>query len=212
MNQTLAALYALEQVDSALALATRQYHVLDPGRAEQAAAETARTMYDRLLRALHETEGDLKDSELELQGVEKKKKDYETKLYGGMVSNPKELQSMQEEIEALGRQRGRLEEKILTLMDQLEVRRTEEQAAKAQLEQAETALTTKQAEYKTAARALAVKIKALTDDRNQKAPAIPAALMNRYEPLRKAKQGLGIGRVENGICSACHTQLPLNLI
>src|SRR3989442_12357173 len=119
MNATLSALYALQQVDSSLALAMRQYQALDPGRAEQAAAETARTMYDRMLRTLHETEGDLKDSELELQTVEKKKKDFETKLYSGKVSNPKELQSMQEEIEALGRQRGRLDDRILTLMAQL---------------------------------------------------------------------------------------------
>src|SRR5947207_1768280 len=137
MNPNLSALYALQQVDSALALATRQYQALDPGRAEQSAAESALALHDRLLRSLHETEGNLKDSELEQLAVEKKKKDFETKLYSGKVQAPKELASMQEEIEALGRQRGRLDERILTLMDEAEVRRTEEAEAKARLEAAD---------------------------------------------------------------------------
>src|SRR5690349_3133074 len=168
MNENLLALYALQEVDSALMLATRQYQALDPGRAEQAAAETAQVLHDRLLKALHETEGNLKDSELEQLAVEKKKKDFETKLYGGMVQNPKELSAMQDEIEALGRQRGRLDERILTLMDELETRRTEEAAAKTQRDQTEAALVVKQTDYKSTARKLAKRIQELTAEREVK--------------------------------------------
>src|SRR5437773_2512001 len=109
MNQALTALYELQQVDSALAAAHRKYQALDPGRAEQAAAESARVLYDRLTREHHDTATDLKDSELELQAVETKKKNFEIKLYGGQVQAPKELQAMEAEIEALGRQRARLD-------------------------------------------------------------------------------------------------------
>src|SRR5258708_5024868 len=123
MNEALTALYALQQIDSALALATRKHLALDPGRAELAAAEAALKSYDEITHAFHSSSGSLKDTELELQGVEKKAKDFENKLYSGKVQNPKELQSMQEEIEALGRQRGRLDEQILTLMEEVETHR-----------------------------------------------------------------------------------------
>ena len=212
MNKALNALYDLQQVDSALALATKQYQALDPGRAEQAAAESAKALFERQEREHHETTRDLHDAELELKTVETKKKDFEAKLYSGKVQNFKELESIQQEIEALGRQRGRLDERILTLMDQLEVRRSEEAAAKAKLEQADAALAAKQADYKAKARALADKIRSLTSQRNEMAPAIPPALLKRYDSIRAAKQGVGIGRVEDGVCSACHTTLPSNLV
>src|SRR5260221_14415867 len=101
MNEPLKAIYKLQGVDSALALANRRHKALDPGRAEQAAAESARALHDRTAAELHETQRDLHDSELELKSVETKKKDFETKLYGGKVTNFKELQSMEEEIAAL---------------------------------------------------------------------------------------------------------------
>src|SRR5436309_1932396 len=165
MNQALADLYELQQVDSALDLAKRQFQALDPGRAEQAATETARTLHERMTREHHNTAGDLKDSELELQAVEKKKKDFETKLYSGKVQSPKELQAIQEEIEALGRQRGRLDDRILTLMEQLELRRTEEAQAEMKLQTAEAELATKQDQHKTAGRALAARIDSLGTER-----------------------------------------------
>ena len=212
MNQALADLFQLQLVDSALDLATRQYRALDPGRAEQAAAETARTLSERMTRTRGETAGDLKDAELELQAVEKKKKDYETKLYSGKVTGAKELIDIQHEIEALGRQRGLLDEKILTLMEQLETRNSEAVNAESSLAAAESALKEKQAQYKSAEQALAARINSLTRKRAEMAPAIPAPLLKRYDSFRAAKQGVGIAKVDRDGCGACHTNLPSNLL
>lgn len=212
MNQSLNALYALQQVDTALALAYRQYRALDQGLAEQAAAESARALHARTVHEHHATAGDLKDSELELKTLEENRKKFETKLYSGKVTAFKELESLQQEIEALGRQRGRLDERILTLMDQLEARRAAEAETEKKQAEAEAALATKQAAYKAAARKLAVQIQALTTQREQFAGPIAPGLLNRYEAIRKAKQGLGIGKIEDGMCNACHTQLPTALI
>jgi predicted nucleic acid-binding Zn-ribbon protein len=212
MNQALSALYALQQVDSALALAQRQYRALDPGRAEQVAAEEARAEFDKTSRVHHETARDLHDAELELKSVETKKKDFETKLYSGKVHAFKELESMQQEIEALGRQRGRLDERILTLMDDIELRQAEEQEKKAKLQAAETALAEKQAQYKKDVRRLTAQIQALTAERAEKAALISAALLKRYEAIRAAHGGVGIARIEDGMCAACHTSLPVNLV
>src|SRR2546429_1144624 len=136
MNAALPALYELQLIDSALALATRQLKALDTGAREQAAADTARAAHESAAALLHETSGNLKDSELELQTVEKKRSDFEGKLYSGKVSAPKELSAMQEEIEALGRQRGKLDERILTYLEEIETRRTDEASTKAALDAA----------------------------------------------------------------------------
>ena len=212
MNQALADLYELQRVDSALDLAKRQYDALDPGRAEKAAEETARELAERLLRTRDETTGDLKDAELELQAIEKKRKDYETKLYSGKVTSPKELMDIQHEVEALGRQRGLLDDKILALMEQLESRRVEAAESEEKLRVAEAALAEKQRQYKSAGRALSTRINALTKERAGIAPGIPPALLKRYDALRAAKHGVGVGKVESNSCGACHTNLPSNLL
>ena len=55
MKEALIALYELQRVDSALAAATRKYQALEQGRAEQAAAESAKALHERMVRAHHET-------------------------------------------------------------------------------------------------------------------------------------------------------------
>lgn len=207
MNQALNALYELQQVDTALAAAHRRYRALDQGAAEQAAAESARALHERTAQELHETETDLRDAELEQRTVEANKKKYEDKLYGGKVTNFKELESIQQEIEALGRQRGKLDERILTLMDQLEARRAAEAQAAAKQKADDEALARKQAEYKAAARKVALEAQALTAEREKQAAAVAPALLKRYETIRAAKQGVGIGRIEEGRCSVCHQQI-----
>lgn len=212
MNQSLADLYELQKVDSALDLARRKFQALDQGQAEKAALDSAREIAERTSRTREETAGDLKDAELEQQAVEKKKKDYETKLYSGKVTSPKELMDIQHEIEALGRQRGMLDERILTLMDQVETRRNEAEESERTLKSADSAFTEKVTAYKTTGRELATRIDALSKKRAEMAPGIPAALLKRYESIRAHKQGVGIGKLDGNSCDACKTSLPANLV
>lgn len=212
MNEALSALYALQQMDTTLAQLERRYRTLDPGRAEQEAVEKARREQAQKADALHQLARDLQDAELELKSVEAKKRDHENKLYGGKITVPKEMAAMQEEIEALGRQRGRLDERILTMMDQIEALQAEEAAAEAALKEAEAALTRKQAEYKAETTAIVKQVRALTPRRAELAATIPPALLKRYDTIRATRNGVGISRVEKGVCSACHTTLPLKVV
>ncbi|MGC8668410.1 MAG: zinc ribbon domain-containing protein [Chthonomonadales bacterium] len=212
MKDALLALYALQEVDTALSVAKQKLNALDRGDAERAAAESARTLYDQVNRTLHDLSADLTDAELELQSVEQKKKQYEDKLYGGRVTNPKELASMQEEIEALGRQRGRLDERILVLMDQVETLKAQVREAHEKLASAEGRLHAKEAVYREAYREISERIAELEDRRVKAAEAVPVTLLKRYEAVRAQRGGVGAARVEGGLCSVCHTSLPTNLV
>jgi len=212
MTRDISNLYALQVVDSALLQATRQYQALDEGRAEQAAAESAKAIWERAERTLHETARDLKDAELELEAVEAKKREFEKKRDGGRIQSWKELQSLEEEVEALGRQRNRLDERILILMDQVEMRRAEEAEARKRHEEAAAAFARKQAAYRREARELAERITKLRAERDLRAAPIPPALLKRYETIRAGKGGVGIARMEGGACGACHTTLPSAIV
>jgi len=207
MNPALPDLYALQEVDSALAAAYKQYRALDQGQAEKAAADAARVAFDEIAHTHHTTAGSLKDAELELQSLEARKKDHESKLYGGKITVFKELTAMQDEIASLGRHRALLDDKILELMEEVEAHRAQEAEAKTKLEAAEAAFAEKQTRFKAAGRHLAKEIKTLTAKREESLKPIPPAILKRYEAIRTAKQGVGIGKVVRGTCGGCGTNI-----
>ncbi len=215
MKDALAALYALQQVDSALLTARRRYDALDKGEAAQQAHDEAKANHDAADAELHRLSRELQASELEQKTVETKKKDFETKLYGGRVTAFKELEAMQAEIEALGRQRGKLDDKILELMDAVEEQRVVEASTRQVYEEAAKVLAEKQAAYKTTAVAIVKEMKRLAAEREERVTPVPAQLLRKYDNIRAHCKGVGIGKIEEGLCGACHTALPskqINLV
>jgi predicted nucleic acid-binding Zn-ribbon protein len=213
MKAQLLQLYELQQLDSALAALQKQYNALDSGRAEQAAAQTAQAAHKEAEDTLNATSAALHDTELEQKGVEAKTAEFEKKLYGGSVRVPKELQAMQEEVEMLKRQRGRLDEHILTLMDALESQRQREAETRQALTSAQETLKTKQAAYKRAADQLVAQARALTAQRTEAAKTIPPALLKRYYSLRASKGGLAVAAIEDAnACGGCRLGLPSSLV
>ncbi|HZP82374.1 MAG TPA: C4-type zinc ribbon domain-containing protein, partial [Chthonomonadaceae bacterium] len=206
-------LYHLQQLDSALMALKKQYNALDPGRAEQRAADAAIKAHQEAEAALHATSAALHDSELEQKSVEAKTADFEKKLYSGTIHVPKELQAMQEEIEMLKRQRGRLDEKILALMDELEAQRAREAETRQARAAAEEALKTKQAAYKQAANTLVAQARELQAQRAEAVKPIPPALLKRYDSLRASKAGVAVAPLEDGnACGGCKLGLPSSLV
>ena len=213
MKEQLIALYTLQQQDSALDALKRQFALLDPGRQEKATFEVAEAAHKAADAAMHATSGELKDVELEQKAIEIKRGEYETKLYSGKVSNPKELQAMQDEIDMLGRQRVRLDEKLLILMDALEARRKEAAEAKKAWSAARSTLKQRQEVYKQTAEQIRAQAQLLVNQRSERTAAVPPALLKRYEAMRLTKTGVAIATIEdNNACSACRMVLPSSLV
>src|SRR5438128_9464229 len=113
-------LWNLQQIDTEIYRLKRERSRLDDGAALRQSFEAAARAVEGLETRLRKLRVDLADAELELKRIEGKKADFERRLYEGKTTNPKELTAMEQEISMLGRQRGRLDESILTLMDRIE--------------------------------------------------------------------------------------------
>ncbi len=208
MKDNLAALYTLQQLDTALDTIKRQMTELDPGRAERAIYETAKQEHTETETHLHQLQATIRDAELEQKSVEAKRIHEETRLYSGTVRNPKELQALQEEVEMLGRQRGRLDEKLLEFMDVLETTKSAETDKKRTLKTAAIALKARQEEYKQQAEVLTTQGKEVFLQRKQAVTPIPANLLNQYETIRTNKGGLAIaGLIEGDACEGCRMKI-----
>ena len=213
MNEKLALLYTLQQLDSTIDVLKRQFGALDTGAVEKAALDAARAQNQQANEALHAVSGSRKDAELEQKAVDTKRQDVETKLYSGKISNPKELQAFQDEVEMLQRQKVRLDEKLVLLAEELEVcQKRATETAKA-LSEAQSASRAKLSRYKQDATKIADQARLLSAQRTEAQAVVPADLRKRYEAIRANKGGIGIVTVEDSnACGGCKMGLPSSLV
>ena len=83
---------------------------------------------------LEQLEHDQHDAEWQIEDLEPKLAAARDSLYGGRISNPKELSSLQHEVEGLESRRNRLEEKALGIMERVELATAELASAGSGLE------------------------------------------------------------------------------
>jgi predicted nucleic acid-binding Zn-ribbon protein len=211
--ETLHVLYDLQQLDTQIARTRRAEAALDNGTQAAVAASAARAEADIQNAAFHKLQGNLKDSELKLKSVEDKRKTYHDRLYQGSITNAKELGNIEKEIAALGRQRSDLDERILELMEQVETAQTELKTVEQTAREAETRHADTVAAYRSRHSALELELTDLMRRRGESAFLIEdKTLLKRYEDTRAKAGGLGIAKIEDGNCGACHMSLPSTLI
>jgi hypothetical protein len=154
----------------------------------------------------------MQDKELNLKSVEAKTKTYRDKLYAGKVTNPKELSSIEKEIDMLGRQKDKLEERILELMDIVKDCKTTAASAESAMKQREDELAAVIAKSRKENALLVAKIKELLPLREQAVVAVDPILMKRYEAARVRGGGVVVSKVEDDDCTACHMQIGVGLM
>lgn len=178
--------------------------------------ERYRQLHERRLEAAAELERleselrrlglDLDKAEGELEIIETRFNEAETRLYAGGMS-AKETEHKRLEVRSLKGQMEALEERVLGLLDEKERLESEVAAAKGvvdELSEQETALEqTIAAEWK--------KIDAQVARKEQRkaeiVSGIPPELLTLYERLRRTKEGVAVGRLEDGQCGGCHLHL-----
>jgi predicted nucleic acid-binding Zn-ribbon protein len=156
--------------------------------------------------SLKSLELDFDKSEGELEILEAKLKEHETRLYAGGMSG-RETEHMRLEVESLRGQREAMEERVLRLLDTVDPVRetvTDFESRIAELGTTKSELEASiQAEWKQIDAELVRK-----EERKKEAIVpVPADLMELYEKLRPMKEGIAVGRFENGVCGGCNMAL-----
>ncbi len=153
-----------------------------------------------------------KDAELAVEGQRTKIEQTEQKLYGGTVKNPKELQDLQQEAEALMRYLSTLEDRLLEAMVKLEEAEEEERAARDELERTEQELAREHNALKAEQQELEAEVARLSEERAVAAASTQSDDLQTYEELRRRLGGLAVAMVESGSCSACGLTISASLL
>lgn len=133
----------------------------------------------------------------------------ETRLYGGAVTNMRELTALEEEHSATKRNLARAEELVAPS-------RLAAQEARQQHEEGTERLATVEEEWKTTERELRIEAEVvgkeceeLMEERVGTAADIDKSDLALYNSLLPRKSGIAVARVERGICQGCRIKLPM---
>lgn len=183
-----------------------------PERAEAVQVATAdRELEHRvgdIQNELHRLDRDQERLDDEVAGLQDRSEQTDKALYSGAVTNPRELQALQEEIASLARRIGELEDKELEIMvgrEPLEEEDAELSDQREQLEKRSTDLATR---ITVAEAEIDAELEAEAAARTASAAVVAPDLLAEYESLRADLDGVGVARLEHGTtCGGCHMKL-----
>ncbi len=170
---------------------------------ESVAQESERDEYAAELRQL---ELDLDKAEGELQLLEIKLGEHETRLFAGGMS-ARETEHMRLEVQSLRGQQGALEERVLGMLEGIDPAR----ARMADIEKGLGDIAARKAELEKSIKEQWKVIDAelaRKEERKRDALApIDADLLELYEKLRGIKEGVAVAAYDHGVCGGCHMAL-----
>ena len=143
----------------------------------------------------------------EVSSLGAKKAAAEAKLYGGEVSNPRELQAVQEEIEALGRRVSHLDDRTLELMEEIEPLDARLGELDASIAAARAEVASIEVEITAAEAEIDAEIDAEREAREVQIADVPPELRDEYDQLRGGGGGVAIARLTGAQCGGCHLSL-----
>jgi predicted nucleic acid-binding Zn-ribbon protein len=128
-------------------------------------------------------------------------------MYSGQVINPKELSALSEEVRLLKIRKAPLEEKGLEELEARDQLLAQRREFSEQLELLEREAVDVRARIGDAEGEIDRELSVEEDKRADVLAKVPTDAVELYESLRESKRGIGVGALENGVCTACREAL-----
>jgi predicted nucleic acid-binding Zn-ribbon protein len=125
----------------------------------------------------------------------------------GLVTSPKDLERMQQELVSLSRRISDLEDTELEVMERLENAQADQRRLAERLAAIDARTDELVASRDTAAGDVGEETRRLTDERKVTASGVPADLLALYEKIRAQKGGVGAAALRARRCTGCSLEL-----
>jgi len=201
-------LYQLQQRDQRSDALRKRQRDIHTALAEPASVLNARTTAAEAQRALGALQTTLRDAELERQTLDTKIKSEEKRLYGGKVTNVKEMTGIEHEIESLKRRLSKLDDGMLETMFEIEQGQATQATATAKLAQIERRWEAHVAGLHEQLVAVEAELASLTTEISDLRGDISATDLAIYDRLRDSKHGRAVARIVMSRCEGCQVTLP----
>ena len=177
------------------------------GLSDNKALDVAESRLSSYKDQLEDVSKKQKNSEWELEDLQEKIRQIDSKLYSGTTKDPKELVNLEKEVKSLKSQIKPKEDALLDFMSQMEeievnIKTTVEEVERLKQEwkQGQESLGKRKSEIET----LLAKLK---EERVTLAQQLDSEVLNIYERVRLSR-GQAVTKVERGKCQGCHIAVP----
>jgi len=206
MNQA-RILYQLQEAELRIRKHTQRIAEIDAQLQNNTAIQQAQAAVDAAEEKLHPLQTQQRDLELQVQSTSQKRQQTETRLYSGSVTNPKELQDMQNEIESLKRRRDDLDFKLLVVMEEIEGVSATLQQVEEQLNHTQEIVAAENKDAVTEKEGLQSEVAEAQSERETLLEQVEAENLQRYERLKPQTRNRPVSRlVSDDMCEACGIQ------
>ena len=145
----------------------------------------------------------LKQMELEEQAIADQSKELKENMYGGKVTNVKELEQMHRRLDHLADNKKLLEENIIDLMESIETLEEELANVADKIKQAQDELNEKERELEKKKLQYNQELGQLQAQREELVKKIEKKYLDKYLTLVQKHHGKALARVNDDICSGC---------
>lgn len=196
---------SIVDTDAALSLANRKL-------ADDSEILRAEAYLERARKKLAEVERRQRESEALIADIQARLGPLEKKTYDGSVVNPRELESMQREINNLKGRLSEAEDSFLGVLDEHDAASKIVIEREAQRSDTEKRRKTEIKELTEEKDRLEFDLLELWEKREGKATELDGPPKNLYESLRESLGGLAVATVGRGMCNNCRLSLPMNVV
>jgi predicted nucleic acid-binding Zn-ribbon protein len=200
-------LYLLQQIDTEIDSSRVRLTEIEDQLNDNSALKQAKTKAEKAENSLHQAQIALKHAEQDVETQQTKITNNERALYGGAITNPKELEDLQMESAALKRHLATLEDRLLEAMVVFEEANKKSSAAQTELEDCRQQVAQENTELTAEQEDLNAKLEDLTGKKAEAEAPIDPAAMETYLQLRQSRAGVAVTEVVDNSCAACGANL-----
>jgi predicted nucleic acid-binding Zn-ribbon protein len=202
-------LLSLQGTDQSLAIRRREYREVQTELDSEGGLPELRESCDKT--RVRELEAKVETARLEsdLAVLKDEVAELETRLYGGAITNVRELTAIETEHSSARRNLAQVEEAIAPAQVAAEHARQQFTDLIADLEAKEKAWKTRKIELRSEKTEKGTAFSEMLQIRNDEAAQIPDDHLARYTRLFRSNRGIAIVRVDRGVCQGCAVRLPV---
>ena len=212
MKEQLDLLFELQQIDTAIDDASKRLAGLDDGSATRAELEQQRAELAEMETTLKQTNSHQLDKELELESTEEDRAHKWSQAYGGSISDPKELASLEKKIEELQRRKDKLEDILLELYDNFEQQTSKVEQQRETVERLAKELDATVENFECVSAELEAAIADAQQQRTAIVEKLDEKLLADYEDIREKSGGLAVVAINGSLCTGCRVSVSIMII
>ena len=205
-------LFALQETDQALDRSQARLSEIETQLVESEELVSAREAVAERRKVVDELRSHLSDAETTVEDVRAKAAEVESKLYGGKVTNPKELSDLDADLRSIKHLVATREDTLLALLVEIDEADNQLGAANSASSEIESGWKQEQEALLREKAQIEPEVASLQVRREEQASGIDRSSMGLYQLLRDRHSGRAVARLERGMCQGCRITLPMSFL